>query len=136
MRRWVDRQRAGTSAGTSAGISRSWGTGRGTHKLILLLLGELDRHVLGVEGGGAGDRRERAGGAGEVALQCGEPALRHRQLVSSPATEPTDQSKTLNLICLDQFGSQIQGDLFGAAQWRIYQGAAKEFGFATSDSSP
>ena len=36
----------------------------------------------------------------------------------------------------DLFGSQIQGDLFGAAQWRIYQGAAKEFGFATSDSSP
>ena len=34
------------------------------------------------------------------------------------------------------FGSQIQGDPFGAAQWRIYQGAAKEFGSATSDSSP
>ena len=30
----------------------------------------------------------------------------------------------------DLFGSQIQGDLFGAAQWRIYHGAAKEFGSA------
>ena len=31
---------------------------------------------------------------------------------------------------LDLFGSQIQlqGDLIGAVQWRIYQGAAKEFG--------
>ena len=28
------------------------------------------------------------------------------------------------------------GDLIGAAQWRIYQGAAKEFGYAASDSSP
>ena len=37
---------------------------------------------------------------------------------------------------VDLFGSQIQGDLFGAAQWRIYQVAAKEFGSATSDSSP
>ena len=37
---------------------------------------------------------------------------------------------------LDLFGSQIQGDLIGAVQWRIYQGAAKEFGSATSGSSP
>ena len=29
---------------------------------------------------------------------------------------------------VDLFGSQIQGDLIGAVQWRIYQGAAKEFG--------
>ena len=36
----------------------------------------------------------------------------------------------------DLFGSQIQGDLLGASQWRIYQGVAKEFGSATSDSSP
>ena len=34
----------------------------------------------------------------------------------------------------DLFGSQIQGDLIGVAQWRIYQGAAKEFGSATSGS--
>ena len=37
---------------------------------------------------------------------------------------------------VDLFGSQIQGGLFGAAQWRIYQGAAKEFGSATSGSFP
>ena len=37
---------------------------------------------------------------------------------------------------LDLFGSQIQGDLIGAAQWRIYHGAAKEFGFAAYGSSP
>ena len=36
----------------------------------------------------------------------------------------------------DLFGSQIQGDLIGASQWRIYQGVAKEFGSATSDSFP
>ena len=36
----------------------------------------------------------------------------------------------------DLFGSQIQGDLIGAVQWRIYQGAAKEFGSAASGSSP
>ena len=29
-----------------------------------------------------------------------------------------------------------EGDLLGASQWRIYQGVAKEFGSATSDSSP
>ena len=28
------------------------------------------------------------------------------------------------------------GDLIGVAQWRIYQGAAKEFGSVASDSSP
>ena len=39
-------------------------------------------------------------------------------------------------VDLDLFGSQIQGDLIGAAQWRIYQGAAKEFGSVASDSSP
>ena len=42
---------------------------------------------------------------------------------------------------VDLFGSQIQGDLIGASQWRIYQwriyqGVAKEFGSATSDSFP
>ena len=37
---------------------------------------------------------------------------------------------------MDLFGSQIQGDLIGAAQWRIYQGVAKEFGSVASDSSP
>ena len=36
----------------------------------------------------------------------------------------------------DLFGSQIQGDLIGASQWRIYQGVAKEFESATSDSFP
>ena len=37
----------------------------------------------------------------------------------------------------DLFGSQIQGDLIGGvAQWRIYQGAAKEFGSVAYDSSP
>ena len=37
---------------------------------------------------------------------------------------------------IDLFGSQIQGDLIGVAQWRFYQGVAKEFGSATSDSFP
>ena len=37
---------------------------------------------------------------------------------------------------LNLFGSQIHGDLIGASQWRIYQGVAKEFGPATSDSFP
>ena len=37
---------------------------------------------------------------------------------------------------VDLFGSQIQGDLIEASQWRIYQGVAKEFGSATSDSFP
>ena len=41
-----------------------------------------------------------------------------------------------NSFLLDLFGSQIQGDLIGASQWRIYQGVAKEFGSATSDSFP
>ena len=34
---------------------------------------------------------------------------------------------------VDLFGSQIHGDLFGAAQWRNYQGAAKEFGLVAPD---
>ena len=38
--------------------------------------------------------------------------------------------------CRDLFGSQIQGDLIGASQWRIYQGVAKEFRSATSGSFP
>ena len=37
---------------------------------------------------------------------------------------------------MDLFGSQIQGDLIGVAQWRFYQGVAKEFGSAASDSFP
>ena len=45
-------------------------------------------------------------------------------------------------ICLDRRSRLIQGDLKGAAQWVvipgdwIYQGAAKEFGSAASDSYP
>ena len=39
-------------------------------------------------------------------------------------------------LLTDLFGSQIQGDLIGASQWRIYQGVAKEFGSAASDSFP
>ena len=42
----------------------------------------------------------------------------------------------LALRSIDLFGSQIQGDLIGASQWRIYQGVAKEFGSATSVSFP
>ena len=34
---------------------------------------------------------------------------------------------------MDLFGSQIQGDLIGASQWRIYQGVAKEFEDANTE---
>ena len=54
--------------------------------------------------------------------------------------DPSPSRSLLRQLCsneeIDLFGSQIQGDLIGAVQWRIYQGAAKEFAAATSDNSP
>ena len=60
--------------------------------------------------------------------RTGARGRRHNALQSPEPRTGVDQA--------DLFGSQIQGDLIGASQWRIYQGVAKEFGSATSDSFP
>ena len=39
----------------------------------------------------------------------------------------SDASTSMDMEALDLFGSQIQGDIIGVAQWRIYQGAASAF---------
>ena len=80
---------------------------------------------------------------GAVRARAASPTctLRHRCVSSLAYSSPIAQELFSDVV-LDLFGSQIQGDLFGAAQWRIYQGAAKEFGSAeefgsaASDSSP
>ena len=57
-------------------------------------------------------------------------------LIQLPVTAIGTLKVALKSRSVDLFGSQIQGDLIGASQWRIYQGVAKEFGSATSDSFP
>ena len=95
-------------------------------------------------GGRPHDGRYRRGEAGERG-ERGEGEHRgfgfrqsFRRLLQNHIPGPASQQLIMDR--LDLFGSQIQlqGDLFGAAQWRIYQGVAKEFEFgsATSDSSP
>ena len=60
----------------------------------------------------------------------------HARAPHRPASRAKQFSYVHRSWTIDLFGSQIQGDLIGASQWRIYQGVAKEFGSATSDSSP
>ena len=93
-----------------------------------------------VVGGGEAGRR-RCGGARGIAHE--RPAAR-RASFAARAKRPRrsrEEAKGRQKIRarrgnMDLFGSQIQGDLIGASQWRIYQGVAKEFGSATSDSFP
>ena len=65
-------------------------------------------------------------------LACPRARSVGRVLVAVLGRRPLVQAE----LELDLFGSQIQGDLIGVAQWRFYQGVAKEFGSAASDSFP